>query len=1211
VSDFTRLKEGERFAFLGLKLNASPDSLPPGKYPVATNIRAYSDHSIRTRPGLGLLTTTSGAFANITDLRAYTALLTDSLPRILARDVSDKVWLDTGVSVGTLAGGGVAPGAAMIPFRPNASPTPYMYVANGFDYQKFSAPDGSNVVNMLKVGIAEPQTPPEAAIATALVNSPGSPSYVAAGTAGATSNTTRITDTAGAVLTDPASGVGGGDVIYSVQVNASVAYQRLMYVSIGTHNALVLDVFPTLSAPLALSGIYYFSGTTGRCILAINSLTGQSGNESIYNPLFLTSLRRGAILKIASEYVLVRSVSQGPDGSFAVETSTINTHTTADTINIAPAIQVEMFGFTPSPGDAIGDSVPPRTYTVTAGIGTETANTGLIYPFINPSKLIFQESDYISMGFRVDVPENVNEFKILFDVDDGTFTKNFYYYTVRASDIASAIANAVTQLAIAQTVTQRALVDEENAISSGNQGTTFSGAQAATGANQWGQIVFSISELTRVGSDKTKSLLTFTALQVLWNVSGNVTVGMDAFFTVFGGFQPDVGDIGSPYLYRVRPRSKVTGAVGNPSPATRYGVNPRRQSVVLQLPSAAYDAQIDTWDIERYGGTITSWRYVGSAPSSASTFIDNYTDDAVGAGDALEFDNFEPWPVVDVPNNGTASIVNGTVAIISSADTDTANYLPGTLVQLGGLNVYTLRMRPVLISGTTYLLEFLENAGVGASVPYNIQEPLIANQKLPYMWGPDVNGTVFAVGDTLNPGKFYFAKNNAPDSAPDKYNIEITQPSEPLLGGEVVDGLSFVGSTKRWWALYPTPDNPLQRYNYVEQPIPRGLVAPYGHCTDGKEVFFWARDGVWGTSRGSLTDADLFNLFPHEGLTVGEDVTYKGITYIAPDYSKVTKFRLTHHNGYLYAIYIGFTDGLYHTLVLDLKRMAWSEDLWGNGGSAATVFISAAYSIEQAPESAGAINQALLFAGRSGGLSSKGTIYTQVDHTNDPGALIQGLLAVREFDGGDVRAPKQWGDFFLDCVPAATAGVVATPMSLGAQAAAPTTIPSGATRVRVPVSVGGTVVSDFLGLFLQWTDDFSLRTTPTQFFIWQPSFDVQPARTIGWTTFGTSFGLQGFGHIRQIAITWVSTATITLTITTFDGQSPQAITIPSSGGVQKKQLFPLTANKGQLFIVAAASSAPFQIFEDDIEVHVGAWSRSGPYQIFKSFGGSPDAQSPI
>jgi len=148
-------------------------------------------------------------------------------------------------------------------------------------------------------------------------------------------------------------------------------------------------------------------------------------------------------------------------------------------------------------------------------------------------------------------------------------------------------------------------------------------------------------------------------------------------------------------------------------------------------------------------------------------------------------------------------------------------------------------------------------------------------------------------------------------------------------------------------------------------------------------------------------------------------------------------------------------------------------------------------------------------------------------------------------------------------------------------------------------------------LFIQWTDDFSIQIAPTYIYLWDPSYDIQPARTIGWKTFGSSFGLQGFGHIRHIALTWVSTAPITLTLTTFDGQSPLPIIIPSSGGMQQKAIFALTANKGQLFTFQATSTAPFQIFEDDIEIHVGAWARQTPYQIFKSFGGSPSAQSPI
>jgi len=122
---------------------------------------------------------------------------------------------------------------------------------------------------------------------------------------------------------------------------------------------------------------------------------------------------------------------------------------------------------------------------------------------------------------------------------------------------------------------------------------------------------------------------------------------------------------------------------------------------------------------------------------------------------------------------------------------------------------------------------------------------------------------------------------------------------------------------------------------------------------------------------------------------------------------------------------------------------------------------------------------------------------------------------------------------------------------------------------------------------------------------------VQPAKTSGWQTFGTSFGMKGFGHLREIALAWLSTASITLTVTTFDGQSPQIIVIPSSGGVYKKQLFPFTANKGQLFQFQATSPSPFQIFEDDLEIRTGQWGRIGPYDIRKSFGGMADASSPI
>lgn len=1216
--DFTRPRDGFRFRFGGMKVNARPDALSIGKYPVAVNIREYEDGTIRTRPGVSQLFSI-GITDHAQAIRAYAALNTDTLPRFLVYTTA-AVYLDTGTLAGNLSGASIA-GASMIPFRPNASPNPFMYVANGVDYQKFSAPV-ANVVTQKKVGIAEPPTAPDAALSTILQSNLLGTTYTQGGTAGAPGASTRFSDTVGAaVFKDPASGSGttSNYGVFSLQVSSGASYQRYAQLQIGASSYVVLDVFPVLpTAFLTLNGIFYFSGSTGHCVLVVSTLHGSSSNESINDPLFIASLRRGAILKIGTESIFVLSVTPGPDNTYAIETSTVNTHTTTDTVTLIPAISVTQMQqggpFTPATGNAIGDQHAAQSYQVTTGIGTETSAAIMTVPFVGGPVVStaspFQPDDYISFGFKIiDAPQNLVEMKLLFDVDDGTFTKNFYYYTVRASDLAAAIANAATQLAIAQTFAQRAIIDEENAIASGNQGVTFSGAQGPTGVNTWIQILFPISELTRVGTDQTKSLLNLTKFQVLWNVSGTINVVQDNSFFVWGGFDPDVGDVGAPYLYRVRPRDSTTGVVGNPSPASRYGVNARRQNVLVTLPSAAYDPQIDTWDVFRYGGSVTTWRFIGSTPSTNSTFTDNFSDDAALAGDELDFDNFEPWPSIDVPFSHTATSVTGFTALVSvSPAGNVLRFLPGTLVQLGSINVYTLQTRPILQSVGVYLFQFVENAGTQTNVRAVIQEPILARQPLPFMWGPDANGNIFACGDPLRPGTLYFSKPYAPDSAPDSFNQEISQPTEPLLGGETIDGVSYVGSSEEWWRLYFQPDNPAQRFSAVKEPIPRGLGAPFGHCTDGKNLYFWSKDGIYRNEQ-SLTDEDLYPLFPHEGVQ-GNDYTYNGVLIKAPAYKFAVQFRLAYHQGYLYATYAD-SSNIFHCLTADLRggKVAWIYDSYAIAAGGPTVI----YHVEQPEESNASINPLLVLGIGSAGPSI--IVAQQTDFNNDITAPILCDLATAEWDGGDIRAPKQWGDVFVDLVPASSA--VGTPvfiaqMSLGLTIGPSTNVPVGSNRVRTPIGVGGILVSDFMGLFFTWQDDFTRQSIPTQLFIWQPSFDVQPAKALTWKTFGSSYGLQGYGHLRQIAVAWVSTTPITITISTVDGQSPAAVvTLPSSGGVYTKQMFPISANKGQLFIFQASSSAPFQIFEDDIEVFVGQWGRQGPYLVAKSFGGMTDVQSPI
>jgi len=1202
---FNRPRAGLRYAGIGLRTTDVADALPPNRSPYLQNVRTTRDSNLQTRPGQTLSFALTGDTAHyIADLRAYSALGTDNLPRVVAYAVDGRVWLDSGAGVvGSLAITSATPlGASLIPFRPNQSPVPYLYIANGTDYQKFSAP--SPAVTQQKVGIAEPQSPPDAALdSLAIGQFTFTGTYTHGGTATGVTGGSRVSDIAGTVLPDPTP----GSAVWSIQVSSSISYQKLMQVAIGPTVFVIQDVIPPLATALAISAIAYFTGTTGRCIIVPANLSAGPGSEesSIYTQNILASLRRGALISVGAEVCIVWSVTIGPDGSVAIETSTTGTHTIADSLTSLPTVTV--VGGSPTAGQGI--AAAQVSYQVASGVGTQTAtlNTN---PFVTSGGTAFQPDDLISVGILLNVAldniQTLTEVKLLIDIDDGSFTKNFYYYAIRASDIAQALAptNPQTQLAVAQTVDQRATVDEEAAAAANNQLATASSAQLVPGTDQWTQIVFPISALTRVGGDQTKSLQNAVKIQFLWNCTGTINVATDNVVTVFGTNQPDVGDVGAPYQYRVRPRSSVTGAVGNPSPETRYGVSARRTSVLVALPSAAYDAQIDTWDVFRYGGSVNSWRQIGSTPSSNTSFVDNFDDAAATAGDALDFDNFEPWPSVDIPLNATTISVTGTIALVTiAAPTNALRFLPGNLVQLGGQNVVTLRSRPVLISGTTYRFEFEENAGALGAVSVQIYEPALARQFLPYMFGPDASGTVLAVGDPLRPGTLYFAKPSQPDSAPDSYNIEITPPSEPLLGGVIVDGLAFVASPERWWALYPQFGNAAQRYSVVQQPALRGLAAPRGLATDGVSFYYWAKDGIYSSTKGLLT-ADLYNLFPHDGVP-GVNVTYNGRTVFAPDYRYAQQFRLTFSNGYLYAIYADQTQ-TFRCLVYDALRAAWTLDVY-------TPPVSACYHPEQQAgtllDTATPTRYPELLMATMPFVShtpQSAAVVVQTDLSDDYAGQIACIVDSAEASAGDDRAPKQWGDLFVDVTPvAAGAALTAQPMSLGAAAAPAVVVPATTLRTRTPVSVGGIVLSAYLGLELTWTDKYSGggQTAPTRLHLWQPSFAIQPAATVAWATIGSNFGCEGYFHIRQLVLAYISSAAITLTLTPFDGQAPAVVTLPSSSGVLVKRFFPLTANKGLLYAVAAASSAPFQLYLDDSEIAVGPWARTGPYVIARDFGG--------
>jgi hypothetical protein len=120
-------------------------------------------------------------------------------------------------------------------------------------------------------------------------------------------------------------------------------------------------------------------------------------------------------------------------------------------------------------------------------------------------------------------------------------------------------------------------------------------------------------------------------------------------------------------------------------------------------------------------------------------------------------------------------------------------------------------------------------------------------------------------------------------------------------------------------------------------------------------------------------------------------------------------------------------------------------------------------------------------------------------------------------------------------------------------------------------------------------------TTPWRFFGVKWVAEPTPEQAETWQTQFTTHGLMGYMHIRQISLCYQSTTSVTLTITAYDGTSPQSITLPSTGGAVQKITVPVTFNKGQIFSYRASSSAPFQVFVSQSEVLVGQWQRNEGY----------------
>ena len=825
---YSRDKGGQFLDFHGMNTVSPPDRLPAGKFVYAQNVRRYLHDAIAPRAMQDNAVETL-PFAVHTLRR-----LNDSTPAgppagfILVGGALTNLYAGT-----TPVGSGLSGNPlALVPFRPDASVQPWMYVGDSAQMLKVRS-DGLTY----KMGVAEPQVAPtvNATPVSNVLSLIGPVTVYVWNMANGDSSSTDGTPFIWKNPNDP-SGRGPVETIATAALST-------------TGDTLMFDdgVIPAGSYAIPVQWAAYEVGVGTLTVAGGVNVTWDTGTQ--FNDL------------TAGDQIFISTIA------YPILTVIDNTHLTL----ASPAV------------DGVGlnfyFSVPDGT-------------TILYQPALSPDGYVF----------------NAAILGTLYVPTAGTYLFTGSY----VNDIIYGIGSSGT-----------------------GQATFVSGAGTISNAGQTKTVVSALPLLPRdTQIDGNGYSFGNFAVNINFSQPGNYPIEIDwnygddmhatparTMYVQCNGqnIAPLPATVITAAQYRYTYRSSATGATSNPSPESLEQVFSVLANTLTPTPST--DPQVDKIDWYRLDESLENFTYVGTSPNNTTPFVDSLLDVDIAANPILAFDNYEPFPSIDLPKAGIVNVVGGVVTWFSG-DQFNVRWLGGTVIIVGTV-AYTLDKRPT--STTTLTASNTENVGGiqvvvpvpdGTGLVYEIAEPILAAQPLPHIWGPTDNiNFSFGCRDPLRPGTLYWCKGGNLDSAPDTNQEDVTSPSEPLMNGCMSGGYGIVMSTERGWLIVPNFFNALATVQGTEGSTwtlqlsisDRGLYMEWCLAVDGGGNFFFrAKDGIYispgGQGSKSITDADLYNIFPHEGF-VPQPVNRGGFTVYPPDDTLPQLQKLSVANGYLYYDY--------------------------------------------------------------------------------------------------------------------------------------------------------------------------------------------------------------------------------------------------------------------------------------------------------------------
>ena len=616
------------------------------------------------------------------------------------------------------------------------------------------------------------------------------------------------------------------------------------------------------------------------------------------------------------------------------------------------------------------------------------------------------------------------------------------------------------------------------------------------------------------------------------------------------------------------------------------------------------DPQVDTIDVYRQTPGLDNFTYVLSVANSSGSFTDNLSDLQIANNPILSYDNYEPFPSIDLPRSGTLNSDGAGNLTWVSGDHFNVRWLPGTDILIAdgtsGQIAYLLYNRPssttamIAYNTTTTDTGFITFAypPAGTGLTWQIVAPDLAAEPSPVIWGPtpDSGGGSFMMGlDPLNPGDLLTSTGNNFDSASGSQRLYVCSPSEGLVNGIVTSELHVVFSPERFWLLYPNFSDAVATVTGTTGPLwtpvqaaaTRGLYMLYALGGLGALLAWRAKDGIF-ISQGGGPEQDIssniYNLFPHGELEAPGPITIGGETIYPPDDTKPNAQTIACVPGYIFYDYQD-TGGTPRTLIFDMEAKGWVVDSY-----TPTVNCHAL---------ATGVNQILCGC-------TDGTIRA-FDTTGTESQTA--VIITRSENKGSTRIVKRVGGVFLRAVAASaiTLEFWANRLQTAITGFLPSTAGTGSSEADYLVDFTAASNADVKDLACQFSWPITSGNILSE---WQPDWTFLPAAVIGWKTGLLSYG-PGWGHVEWINLAYQSTAAVTL-VATLDNGSPITLTFPSTSGEQVKQFMTFPPNKFKIIGWTANSSQPFTIFAADCEVFYSSWGgNSGPIKPFESGFGVP------